>query len=104
MRMVRKAQPVQEIARACFGDARVHGPKPGDELEITLLFRGTEKPPPGDFVIEPYWGGYEKDRLVGAMIDSDLQPYIVGVALIGIILLITSSILAIDIARRAGQT
>jgi len=79
-------------------------PSPGDELEITLLFRGTEKPPPGDFVIEPYWGGYEKDRLVGAMIDSDLQPYIVGVALIGIILLITSSILAINIARRAGQT
>ena len=43
-------------------------------MEMTLLFRGTEKPPPGDFVLEPYWGGYEKDRMVSAMTDSDLQP------------------------------
>lgn len=77
-------------------------PSPGDELEVTLLFGGTEKPPRGDFVIEPYWGGFEKDRLVGAMIDSGLHIYIVGVASIGIFLLIASSILAIRTARRAG--
>lgn len=40
-------------------------------------------------------GGYEKDRIVGAMIDSDLHPYLVGLAAIGIILLIGSSILVI---------
>jgi hypothetical protein len=78
-------------------------PSPGDELEITLMSRGMEKPPVGDVVIKPYWGGYEKDRIVGAMIDSDLQPYIVGMAAIGIVLLITSSILAITSARRARQ-
>ena len=78
-------------------------PSLGDELEITLMSRGMEKPPVGDFVIKPYWGGYEKDRIVGTMIDSDLQPYIVGMAAIGIVLLITSSILAINSARRARQ-
>jgi hypothetical protein len=79
-------------------------PSPGDELEITLMSRDTEKPPAGDFVIKPYWGGYEKDRLVGAMIDSDLQPYIPAVGAIGIILLITSSVGAIHSARRTRQT
>lgn len=79
-------------------------PSPGDELEITLTSRGMEKPPVGDFVIKPYWGGYEKDRIVGAMVDSDLQPYIVGIAAIGIVCLITSSILAINSARQARQT
>jgi hypothetical protein len=75
-------------------------PSPGDELEIALMSRGTEKPPAGDFVIKPYWGGYEKDRIVGAMIDSDVQPYVLGAAVIGVVLLIASSILAINSARR----
>jgi hypothetical protein len=79
-------------------------PSPGDELEIALMSRVTEKPPAGDFVIKPYWGGYEKDRLVGAMIDSDLQPYILGMAAIGIVLLIGSSVVAITSARRTHQS
>ena len=79
-------------------------PSPGDELEIALMSRGAERPPAGDFVIEPYWGGYEKDRLVGAIIDADLQPYILGVAAIGIVLLIASSVVAINSARRTRQT
>ncbi len=57
-----------------------------------------------DLVIKPYWGGYEKDRIVGAMVDSDLQPYTSGMAAIGIVFLITSSILAIYSARQARQT
>ena len=78
-------------------------PSPGDELEVTLVSRSTEETPPGDFVIKPYWSGHEKDRIVGAMIDSDLQPSIVGMAVVGVVLLITSSILAISSDRRAGQ-
>ena len=78
-------------------------PRPGDELEITLTSRGRDSLPVGDFVIQPYGGAYEKDRIVGAMIDSDLQPYILGVAGIGIVLLIASSVLAINSARRTRQ-
>ena len=77
-------------------------PSPGDELEITLLFR--RKATVWRLRYRTVLGGYDKDRLVGAMIHSDVQPYVVGVALVGIILLITSSILAINIARRSGQT
>ena len=79
-------------------------PSARDELEITLLFRGSEKPPPGDFVIAPYWGDYPYDRVVGTEIESALRPYLVGMAAIGIVLLIASSILAINSARRARQT
>ena len=79
-------------------------PSPGDALEIALMSRATEKPPAGDFVIKPYWGGYEKDRLVGAMIDSDLQPYILGMGAMGIVLLIASSVVAITSPRRTHQS
>jgi hypothetical protein len=44
-------------------------------------------------------GGYEKDRIVGAMIDSDVRPYVLGAAAIGVVLLIASSIVAISSAR-----
>ena len=75
-------------------------PIPGEKLEITLTSRGAENLPAGDFVIQPSWGGYEKDRIVGAMIDSDLRPYLIGAAAIGIALVISSSILGIYAARR----
>ena len=74
-------------------------PTPGEELEIALTPRGSENLPAGDFVIQPYWGGYEKDRIVGAMIDSDVRPYALGAGAIGIVLLIASSVLAINSAR-----
>jgi hypothetical protein len=74
-------------------------PRPGDELEITLTSRGRDSLPVRDFVIQPYWGGYEKDRIVGAMIDSDVRPYVLGAAALGIVLLIASSIVAINCAR-----
>jgi hypothetical protein len=61
---------------------------------MMLTARGTGSLPAGDVVIEPYWG-YNKDRLVGLSIESDLQPYIAGAAAIGILLLIASSILGI---------
>lgn len=48
--------------------------------------------------------GYEQDRIVNAMIDSDLHSSIVGLAPIGIILLIGSSVPAIHSVRRARQT
>ncbi len=79
-------------------------PSPGDELEVTLTSRGTGNPPAGDFVIQPYWGGYEKDRIVGAMIDSDLKPYILGTAAIGMVLLIASAILGIASAQRVRRS
>jgi hypothetical protein len=79
-------------------------PTPGEELEITLTARGSEHLPTGDFVIQPYWGGYEKDRIVGAMIDSDVQPYVLGAAAIGVVLLIASSILGINSARGMRRT
>jgi hypothetical protein len=53
---------------------------PGDEVEVSLVSHGTEQPPAGDLVIRPYWGGYEKDRLVGGMIDADLHPFMRGMA------------------------
>jgi len=74
-------------------------PTAGEELEIALTPRSSVNLPAGDFVIQPYWGGYEKDRIVGAMIDSDVQPYVLGAAVIGVILLIASSILAINSAH-----
>jgi len=75
----------------------------GDKGEVSLVSHGTEQPPAGDLVIRPYWGGYEKDRLVGGMIDADLHPFIRGMTVIGIALLTLSAILAIDPGRRARQ-
>ena len=75
-------------------------PTPGDELEIALTARSRETLPAGDFVIQPYWGGYEKDGIVGAMVDTDLRPYLLGTGAVGIVLLIASSILAFNSSQR----
>jgi hypothetical protein len=80
--------------------AVVFKPTPGEELEIAFTPRSSENLPAGDFVIQPYWGGSEKDLIVNAMIDSDVQPYVLGAGVIGVVLLIASSILAINSARR----
>ncbi|MGH9373810.1 MAG: hypothetical protein ACRD15_20015 [Vicinamibacterales bacterium] len=79
-------------------------PSPGDNLEIGIMARNADSLPAGDLIVEPYWGGYEKDRIVGAMIDSDVRPYVLGAGAIGVILLIASSILAISSARRPQRT
>lgn len=84
--------------------AMVFKPTPGEELEVALTPRSSENLPAGDFVIQPYWGGSEKDLIVNAMIDSDVQPYMLGAAAIGVILLIASSILAINSTRGMRRT
>ena len=80
--------------------AVVFKPTPGDELEIALTARSPQTLPAGDFVILPYWGGYEKDRIVGAMVDTDLRPYLLGTGAVGIVLLIASSLLAFNSSQR----
>jgi hypothetical protein len=79
-------------------------PRPGDELEITVTARGSDSLPAGDFVIGPYWGGYEKDRIVAAMLESEGRPYLLAAAAVGVALLIGSSILAIGCAGRRQRS
>ena len=71
-------------------------PSPGAELELTIASRGTEPLPAGDLVVEPFLDGAAKDRLVGAMIDSDLRPFVTGLATFGIVLLIASAVVAMN--------
>lgn len=73
-------------------------PSPGDELEISIT-RRSASPAQGELVIAPYWDGYAKDHIVGAMIDSELRTYAWGMAILGIVSLIAGASLGVFSAR-----
>lgn len=75
-------------------------PRPGDELEITITARQPEVLPEGHLIIQPSWDTYAKDHIVGAMLESELRPYVRGTAALGIVLLIANSAIAIAATRR----
>jgi hypothetical protein len=79
-------------------------PRPGDEVAITITARRSETLPAGDLVIEPYWDGYAKDHIVGAMLESDLRPYVWSMTILGIGLLAASAALGIAAARNVART
>jgi hypothetical protein len=74
-------------------------PAPGDELEMVITARSGTIVPEGELVVEPYWGGYEKDRVIGAAVSSRARPYIEGIAAVGIVCLIASAGLGIVAGR-----
>jgi hypothetical protein len=69
-------------------------PHPGEVLDVILTARRPESLPSGDVVIKPSRDGYEKDRIVGTMLDADLRPYLLAVSALGIVLLIAAAIRA----------
>jgi hypothetical protein len=79
-------------------------PRPGDDLVISITARQSAALPVGDLVIEPYWDGYAKDHIVGAMLESDLRPYVWSMAIFGIALLAASAAFGIAAARIVAQT
>lgn len=79
-------------------------PRPGDELAITITARRAETLPAGDLIIEPYWDGYAKDHIVGAMLESDLRPYVWSMTILGIGLRAASAALGIAAARNVART
>jgi hypothetical protein len=81
--------------------AVVFKPAAGDRFEIAITATSPGSLPAGDLVVAPYWGGYNKDRIVNAMLNSDARPYVVGMAGVGVTLLVASGVLGLALARRS---
>ena len=80
--------------------AVVFKPPAGEAFEMAVTATSPGSLPAGDLVVEPYWGGYNKDRIVNAGLNSDVRPYINGMAVAGVASLIASGALGLAVARR----
>jgi hypothetical protein len=80
--------------------AVVFKPPAGETFEIAITATSPGSLLAGDLVVAPYWGGYNKDRIVSAGLNSEARPYINGMAVAGVVSLITSGVLGLALARR----
>jgi hypothetical protein len=77
-------------------------PSPADELSITITAERAGLPA-GELVIERYWDGHAKDDIVGAMLESDLRPFVWSMAILGVALLGAGAVFGIGTAGGAAR-
>ena len=79
-------------------------PRPGDELTIVVKRSEPIALPDrrANFIVQPYWDSYMKDRMVGAHVETEFGPYVNAVVVaVGVLMLATSSVLGL--LRRDGS-
>ena len=66
---------------------------PGHTFDVSLTLDKPGLLPAGNLVIEPFWDEFLKDRLVGAGIASEIEPYFRRLATLGVSLLVASGVI-----------
>jgi hypothetical protein len=61
---------------------------PGEQFRLDIHAEASAALPDGELVVQPQWPGPQKDRIVAAMLEESMRPYLSGAGIVGLSLLV----------------